>query len=278
MRGTRPTVDLVTSTLDARPGPGDLLRGWRTRRRRSQMDLALDVGVSTRHLSFVETGRARASRELLIDLCEHLEVPLRERNTLLLAAGFAPTYAESRLDARGLEAVRGALEHLLAGHEPFPALVVDRCGDVVMANRAVGALLAVLDPAVLAPPVNIYRLSLRPDGLAPHVRNLSEWAGHLLHRLERLADLTGDPRLVALREELAEFAPPPPQGGPAARAAHVMLPLHLDHPEGELRFYSTITHFGAAWDVTLDELSLESFVPADAESRAVLERLAAAGE
>lgn len=267
----------MTSTLEARPAPGDLLRGWRTRRRRSQMDLALAVGVSTRHLSFVETGRARASRELLVDLCEHLEVPLRERNTLLLAAGFAPTYSESRLDAQALEAVRGALEHLLAGHEPFPALVVDRCGDVVMANRAVGALLAALDPALLAPPVNIYRLSLHPEALAGHVRNLPEWGGHLLHRLERLADLTADPRLVALREELAGYAPPAAEG-PAARAAHVMLPLHLAHADGDLRLYSTITHFGAAWDVTLDELSLESFVPADAETRAVLERLAAGPE
>jgi MmyB-like transcription regulator ligand binding domain len=170
--------------------------------------------------------------------------------------------------------VRGALEHLLAGHEPFPALVVDRVGDVVMANRAVGALLAALDPALLAPPVNIYRLSLRPDGLAPHVRNLSEWAGHLLHRLERLADPTGDPRLVALRDELAGYTPPAPSG-PAARAAHVMLPLHFAHPAGDLRLYSTITHFGAAWDVTLDELSLESFVPADADTRAALEALVA---
>lgn len=262
------------TTTESRPAPGDLLRGWRTRRRRSQMDLALDVGVSTRHLSFVETGRARASRELLVDLCEHLEVPLRERNTLLLAAGFAPSYSESRLDAAALEAVRGALEHLLTGHEPFPALVVDRCGDVVMANRAVSALLALLDPALLEPPVNVYRLSLHPDGLAPHVRNLPEWAGHLLHRLERLSDLTGDPRLQALREELAGHAPPAPTGA-AARAAHVMLPLHIAHPDGDLRLYSTITHFGAAWDVTLDELSLESFVPADADTRAALERLAA---
>lgn len=242
------------------------------------MDLALEVGVSTRHLSFVETGRARASRELLIDLCAHLEVPLRERNALLLAAGFAPPYSESRLDARALAAVRGALEHLLAGHEPFPALVVDRCGDVVMANRVVGALLGALDPALLAPPVNIYRLSLDPDALAPHVRNLPEWAGHLLQRLERLADLTGDPRLVALREELTGSVPgptPPAPSGPAARSAEIMLPLHIAHLEGDLRLYSTITHFGAAWDVTLDELSLESFVPADAHTRAVLDRLAA---
>jgi transcriptional regulator with XRE-family HTH domain len=134
----------MTSTVAS---PGELLRGWRTRRRRSQMDLALEVGVSTRHLSFVETGRSRASRELLLDLADHLELPLRERNALLLAAGFAPIYGESRLDSTGLEAVRGALGHLLAGHEPFPALVIDRCGDVVMSNRAVAPLLGMLDPA-----------------------------------------------------------------------------------------------------------------------------------
>jgi transcriptional regulator with XRE-family HTH domain len=274
VRARAPSVGCVTSTLTSarhRPGPGDLLRGWRTRRRRSQMDLALSAGVSTRHLSFVETGRARASRELLVDLCEHLEVPLRERNTLLLAAGFAPLYTESRLDAGDLGAVRTALEHLLAGHEPFPALVVDRCGDVVMANRAVGAVLSVLDPAALAPPLNIYRLSLLPDGLAPHVRNLPEWAGHLTHRLERLGDLTGDPRIAALLEELAPHVPPAPPEG--SRTAEVMLPLHLAHPAGDLRFYSTITHFGAAWDVTLDELSLESFVPADDATRAALQGL-----
>lgn len=262
----------MTGTLTSRPGPGDLLRGWRTRRRRSQMDLALAANVSTRHLSFVETGRARASRELLVDLCEHLDVPLRERNTLLLAAGFAPLYSESRLDASDLGEVRTALQHLLAGHEPFPALVVDRCGDVVLANRAVATLLALLDPAMLEPPLNIYRLSLRPDALAPHVRNLAEWAGHLIHRLERLGDLTGDPRIAALLDELAPFVPAAPIE--TEPSAHVMLPLVLAHPEGDLRFYSTITHFGAAWDVTVDELSLESFVPADAATRALLERLA----
>ncbi|HEY2224432.1 helix-turn-helix transcriptional regulator [Actinomycetospora sp.] len=249
--------------------PGELLRGWRTRRRRSQMDLALDVGVSTRHLSFVETGRSRASRELLLDLADHLEVPLRERNTLLLAAGFAPTYSESRMDSADLDAVREVLGHLLAGHEPFPALVLDRCGDVVMTNRAVAPLLAGLDPAWATPPVNVYRLSLHPDGLAPRIRNLEQWSGHLLHRLERLTDLTGDPRLAALLTEVRGYAP----AGTAApqRSEHVVLPLHLAHPDGELNLYSTITHFGAAWDVTLDELSVETFVPADAATR---ERLA----
>lgn len=242
------------------------------------MALALDAGVSTRHLSFVETGRAHASRALLLDLCDHLDVPLRERNVLLLAAGFAPSYTESALDAAGLEEVRTALEHLLAGHEPYPALAVDRCGDVVMTNRAVGVLLAALDPTMLAPPVNIYRLSLHPEGLARHIHNRAQWSTHLLHRLDRLVDLTGDPRLVSLRAEVGAWVDGWVQ--PAAepvidRAAHLLLPLHLTHPQhGELRFHSTITHFGAAWDVTLDELSIESFVPADTVTRETMARLA----
>ena len=251
----------MTSTAAS---PGALLRGWRTRRRRSQMDLALDVGVSTRHLSFVETGRSRASRELLLGLADHLEVPLRERNALLLSAGYAPIYGESRLDDAGLEAVREALGHLLAGHEPFPALVIDRGGDVVMSNRAVGPLLRMLDPAWSTPPVNVYRLSLHPQGLAPHIRNLDQWATHLVHRLERLTDLTGDPRLASLLAEARGYAPAAGTPGPSE---HVVLPLHLAHPDGDLQLYSTITHFGAAWDVTLDELSVETFVPADAATR-----------
>lgn len=233
------------------------------------MDLALDVGVSTRHLSFVETGRSRASRELLLDLAEHLEVPLRERNALLLAAGFAPTYRESTLDSGDLDAVRDVLGHLLSGHEPYPALVIDRCGDVVMTNRAVGPLLAGLPPAWSTPPVNTYRLALHPDGLAPRIRNLAQWSSHLIHRLERLGDLTGDPRLAALLDEVRGYVPP---AAPPQRGEHVVLPLHLDHPEGELSLYSTITHFGAAWDVTLDELSIETFVPADEATRERLVR------
>lgn len=228
------------------------------------MDLALDAGVSTRHLSSVETGRSRASRELLLHLAEHLEVPLRERNSLLLAAGYAPTYGDTRLDSGGLDAVRDALGHVLAGHEPFPALVLDRCGDVVMTNRAVAPLLAGLDPSWLAPPVNVYRLSLHPDALAPHIRNLEQWAEHLVHRLERLTDLTGDPRLADLLAEVRTYAPAP---GTPSRAGDVVLPLHLAHPDGELRLYSTVTHFGAAWGVTLDELSVETFVPADDATR-----------
>ncbi|MFC5064540.1 helix-turn-helix domain-containing protein [Actinomycetospora atypica] len=248
---------------------GTMLRGWRTRRRRSQMDLALEANVSTRHLSFVETGKAHASRALLIDLATRLEVPLRERNALLLAAGYAPSYPESVLD--DLSAVREALHHLVTGHEPYPALVVDRRGDVVLTNGAVTTLLAGLDPAFLAPPVNIYRLALHPGALAPRIRNRAQWSGHLLHRLDRLVDLTGDPRLVALRAEVGPWVPDDRTVPVLDRAAQLMLPLHLEHPElGELRFYSTITHFGAAFDVTLDELSIETFVPADAATREAL--------
>jgi transcriptional regulator with XRE-family HTH domain len=256
---------------------GAMLRGWRTRRRRSQMDLALEANVSTRHLSCVETGKAQASRALLLDLATRLEVPLRERNALLLAAGYAPSYGESALD--DLAGVRVALQHLVSGHEPYPALVLDRRGDVVLTNRSVAVLLAGVDEAWLAPPLNVYRLALHPEVL--DVRNRAEWSAHLLHRLDRLVDLTGDPRLVALRAEVRPWVAPDISDEHADRgsvrvldrAAQLMLPLHLGHPQfGDLRFYSTITHFGAAFDVTLDELSIESFLPADEHTRRVLDQ------
>ncbi|MEJ2871293.1 helix-turn-helix transcriptional regulator [Actinomycetospora sp. OC33-EN08] len=253
----------MTATITA----GAMLKGWRTRRRRSQMDLALEANVSTRHLSFVETGKAQASRALLLDLATRLDVPLRERNALLLAAGYAPSYAESALE--DLTGVQEALQHLLAGHEPYPALVVDRRGDVVLANRAVRLLLAGVDDTWLTPPLNIYRLALHPEVL--DVRNRDEWSAHLLHRLDRLVDLTGDPRLVALRSEVGPWVGDGRTVRVHDRAAQLMLPLHLGHPDhGDLRFFSTITHFGAAFDVTLDELSIESFVPADEHTRRVL--------
>ena len=262
------TVGVLASA--AMTTAGTMLRGWRTRRRRSQMDLALEANVSTRHLSFVETGKAQASRALLLDLAMRLEVPLRERNALLLAAGYAPSYAESALD--DLAGVRTALDHLVTGHEPYPALVLDRRGDVVLANRSVAVLLAGVDEAWLAPPLNVYRLALHPEVL--DVRNRAQWSAHLLHRLDRLVDLTGDPRLVALRAEVRPWVAP--DAGSVRvldRAAQLMLPLHLGHPQfGDLFFYSTITHFGAAFDVTLDELSIESFVPADEHTRRVLDQ------
>jgi transcriptional regulator with XRE-family HTH domain len=274
------------------PGAGPLLRDWRARRRHSQLDLALAAGVSARHLSFVETGRARPSRELLLALAESLEVPLRERNAMLLAAGYAPSYPASALSDAQLRPVREALEHLLAGHLPYPALVLDRWGDVQLTNTAVAPLLAGVAAELLEPPVNVYRLSLHPAGLAPRIRNLADWAGHLVDRLARQAHLTGDPRLAELLAEVRDYpaarehpaasthpgGPAHPAAGPADAAplpGDVLLGLRLAHPAGELHLLSAITNFGAPHDVTLAELGVESFFPADAATRDALHRLAA---
>ncbi|MBV8930915.1 MAG: helix-turn-helix domain-containing protein [Mycobacteriaceae bacterium] len=256
-------------------GSGELLRQWRQRRRRSQLDLALDTGISARHLSFVETGRSQPSRGLLLALAEQLEVPLRERNALMLAAGYAPSYAESDLDSAEIELAREALEHLLAGHEPYPAVVLDRWGDIVLTNRCVGPLLEGVDPALLAPPINVYRISLHPDGLATRIRNRDEWTAHLGHRLARLARVTGDRRLVELLDEIRSYP------GVAQTlddyheplGAELLLTLQLAYPGGDLRLHSTVTSFGSPHDVTLSELTVESFFPADDATRKVLQRL-----
>jgi transcriptional regulator with XRE-family HTH domain len=254
---------------------GALLRQWRQRRRRSQLDLALDAGISARHLSFVETGRSRPSRRLLHALAEQLEVPLRERNALMLAAGYAPTYAESDLDSAESQQARDALAHLLAGHEPYPAVVLDRWGDVVLTNRAVGPLLEGVDPVLLKPPINTYRLSLHPDGLVSRIRNRAEWTAHLGHRLARLARLTGDPRLEELLSEIRTY----PGVAEALDDYHepatadLLLTLVLAHPDGDLRLHSTLTSFGSPHDVTLSELTVESFFPADDATRQRLQQL-----
>jgi len=257
---------------------GELLRQWRQRRRRSQLDLALDTGVSARHLSFVETGRSQPSRGLLLALAEQLDVPLRERNALMLAAGYAPTYAQSDLDSAQTQVAREALRQLLDGHEPYPAVVLDRWGDVVLANRAVGPLLEGVDPVLLDPPINVYRLSLHPDGLPPRIRNRTEWTAHLGHRLTRLARLTGDPRLADLLAEVRTYP-----GVVAALddnhepvTAELLLTLQLAHPDGDLLLHSTVTSFGSPRDVTLAELTVESFFPADAHTRKLLQHLAEA--
>jgi transcriptional regulator with XRE-family HTH domain len=255
---------------------GEMLRQWRQRRRRSQLDLALETGVSARHLSFVETGRAQPSRGLLLALAEQLDVPLRERNALMLAAGYAPTYAESDLDGAEIELAREALEHLLAGHEPYPAVVLDRLGDVVLTNRSVAPLLEGVDPQLLAPPINVYRLSMHPNGMAPRIYNRDEWNAHLAHRLARLARLTGDARLSELLEEIRRY----PGVAQAMDDYHepitaeVLLTLQLAHPAGDLRLHSTVTSFGSPHDVTLSELTVESFFPADAATRNILRQLA----
>ena len=246
---------------------GEMLRDWRQRRRLSQLDLALEAEVSARHLSFVETGRSRPSRALLLTLAERLAVPLRERNTLLVAGGFAPAYAERPLDDPALQAARRAMSLVLAGHEPYPALAVDRHWTMVEANRAVAPLLAGVDAALLAPPVNVLRLSLHPQGLAPRIQNLAEWRAHLIDRLRRQVEQTADRTLADLLRELVAYPRPPgpPHPGPAGDKAHggVVVPLRLRTDAGILSFFSTTTVFGTPVDITLSELALEAFYPAD---------------
>lgn len=261
------------SVTAAPPRVGDLLREWRRRRRLSQLDLATDAEVSARHLSFVETGRARPSRELVLHLAEHLEVPLRERNSLLLAAGYAPSYRQRTLDDDELEPVRAALDKIVRGHEPYPAVVVDRRWDLVTANQPARSLLATaVSPALLAPPANALRLTLHPDGLAPHIENLTEYAAHLVARLDRQAAAAGDDDLAALARELRRYPGVPPASvdhGDAAQRLFTTLVLRIDDGP-RLSFFSTIATFGTALDVTVAELAIEQFFPADRATAAAL--------
>jgi transcriptional regulator with XRE-family HTH domain len=253
-----------------RAGVGELLRDWRKRRHQSQLALALEAGVSQRHLSFVESGRAQPSREMLLRLAEQLDVPLRERNRLLNAAGFAPVYPERPLADPALDAARRAVDRVLAAHEPYPALAVDRHWTLVTANRAVAPLLAGASPALLTPPVNVLRLSLHPDGLAPAIVNLAQWRSYLLQRLTRECELSGDAQLDDLLAELKGYPVPSRPPSRSAIAAHadtrVFVPLELETPAGVLSFISTTTVFGTPVDVTVAELALESFFPADAST------------
>ncbi len=252
---------------------GPLLKTWRSRRRLSQLDLALEAGVSTRHLSFVETGRARPSEQMVLHLAEQLDVPLRERNRLLLAAGYAPVYAQRALDAPELGPVKDALDQLLASHEPFPAIVVDRGWNLVAANRAIAMLTEGAAPQLLEPPVNALRLALHPDGMAKRIINYGEWRAHLLRDLAAQADASGDDALYALHEELKAY--PGEQGEPAEQA--VFVPLRIRGPQDqELRFLSTRTTFATAVDVTVSELAIESFFPADAPTAAAIRAYAPA--
>jgi transcriptional regulator with XRE-family HTH domain len=247
-------------------GVGPLLRDWRRRRRLSQLDLALDAEVSARHLSFVETGRSKPSRELLLHLAEHLEVPLRERNSLLLAAGYAPSYGERALDSKDLVLVRQALDKILASHEPFPAVIVDRRWDLVAGNRPAMTLLTdgVADH-LLDPPVNALRVCLHPEGLAPRIVNFDQYASHLLERLRRQAAFSGDPELTALGAELSAYPGVKDDPAPMTEPAEMLfVPLVLRAVDGsELTFFSTLATFGTALDVTVAELAIESFFPAD---------------
>ena len=253
---------------------GDHLREWRQRRRLSQLDLALEADISAKHLSFLETGRAQPSREMVLHLAERLDVPLLERNVLLLSAGYAPIYAQRALDDPALRQARQAVDLVLKGHEPYPALAVDRHWTLIAHNAAVPALMASADPTLLQPPVNVLRLSLHPNGLAPRIANLPEWRAHLLMRLRQQIDVTADGELIRLLDELSGY--PAPGGGKAPRGtvkdeyAGVVVPLQFNTGAGVLSFFSTTTIFGTPVDVTLSELAIESFFPADAATAALL--------
>lgn len=256
------------------PHAGQLLREWRARRNLSQFQLASNSAVSARHLSFIETGRARPSREMVLHLADRLEIPLRERNRLLLAAGFAPVFRERSLDSDEMASVREALNRFLAAHEPYPALVLDRHWNLVLANAAVAPLLEGIAAGLREPPANALRATLHPDGMAPRILNFDEWSAHLVHRLRREIALAGDEQLEALLAEVLGYpnVRSDPPAADAAAAAEIVLPLHLRHGSGRLSFFSTLTTFGTAADVTLAELAIEAFYPADAETARVLSR------
>ncbi|WP_411077816.1 helix-turn-helix domain-containing protein [Streptomyces sp. cmx-10-25] len=262
-------------------GVGPLLRGWRERRRLSQLELALRAGSSARHISFVETGRSRPSEEMVLRLAEHLEVPVRERNALLLSAGYAPRYAETPLDAPRLEALREGVERLLRGYEPYPALVVDGSYTVVAANRGVGLLLGGLPEHLLTPPLNTMRIALHPEGLASRIRNLREWRAHLLAQMERQIGLVRSESLRALYEEVAAYPPPAGTGSGPEEAEeesypYFALPMRIEHDGRVLSFVSSISTFNTPMDVTVAELAIETLIPADPETAAYLRSLAEA--
>ncbi|QOF80027.1 helix-turn-helix domain-containing protein [Variovorax sp. 38R] len=263
----------------ARDPFGAHLRHWRTHRRLSQLDLAQEAEVSTRHLSYVETGRAAPSREMVLRLAERLDVPLRERNALLVAAGFAPMYRQRSLDDPAMASARRAIDLVLKGHEPFPALAVDRHWNLVAHNALVPLLMEGCSAELLKPPINVLRLSLHPEGVAPRIANLAQWRTHLLERLQQQIAATGDTVLQALHDELEGYPPPAvSHDAPLLDTAlsAVAVPFQVVMPSGVLSFISTITIFGTPVDVTLQELAVESFFPADEQTAAALTALAAA--
>jgi len=279
---------------------GGQLRDWRVRRRLSQLALACDADVSARHLSFIETGRSVPSREMVLRLAERLEVPLRERNLLLVTAGYAPVYRERSLRDPSLEAARRVIDLVLTGHEPHPALAIDRHWTIVAANNACSPLFAGIDPAVLNPPVNALRVGLHPAGLAPRIINFAEWRAHLVARLHRQLDLTGDPVLAGLSNEISKY---PSSVASAARGGgsgwredsdfdrslatgelataeydDIVVPLRLEIGGRTLSLISMTTVFGTPVDITLSEIAIEAFLPADAATAEALRRFASAAK
>ncbi|WP_342128367.1 helix-turn-helix domain-containing protein [Hydrogenophaga sp. OTU3427] len=268
------TTPTSTSPPPRRAGVGDHLRHWRQLRRLSQLDLASEAELSTRHLSCVETGKASPSRELVLRLCERLAVPLRERNAWLVAAGFAPMYREHRLDDPSMAAARRAVQHLLDSHEPWPAVAFDRHWHMVMANRMVAPLLVGVAPELLQGPVNLLRVSLHPGGLAPRIANLNQWREHLFARLRQQIQQTGDTTLAALLQELLAYPAQPDDVAKHLDGEHpgVLMPFLFHTPNGLLHLISTTTVFGSPVDITLQELALETFFPGDEATAAALRR------
>jgi transcriptional regulator with XRE-family HTH domain len=274
-------IHAASSGKSSAAGVGGLIKEWRTRRRLSQLDLALDAGVSQRHLSFVESGRSAPSREMVETLCERLGLPLRERNVLLLSAGYAPAFAERKLTDPSMRAARAAVERVLKAHEPNPALAVDRYWRLQMANAAIGPFLGLVsDKSLVEGEVNVLRLSLHPGGLAPHIVNLAQWKAHLLSRLRQQIDVSADPKLAELEQELAAYPVPARRGGLTAReeADGIAIPFEMKIGETVLSFISTTTIFGTPVDVTLSELAIEAFFPANAETSAALQAMAKAAK
>ena len=253
---------------------GEHLREWRQRRHLSQLDLAVDAEISARHLSFVETGRATPSREMVLKLAERLDVPLRERNVLLVAAGFAPAFPQRSLDDPMLKSARQAIDLVLKAHEPNPALAYDRHWNLVTANRMVAPLLDGIPERLLGQPLNVLRLAFHPEALAPRTVNLAEWCGHLLERLHRQCEATADPELIKLYNDLKAF-PIPARAAPLPPDNNVAIPLRLRHKGEVLSFISTTMVFGTPVDVTLSELALETFFPADDLTAARMRQIAA---
>jgi transcriptional regulator with XRE-family HTH domain len=255
----------VTRGPTGRPAVGDLVREWRQRRHLSQLDLAGDAEISTRHLSFIETGRSVPSRDMVLRLSERLEIPLRTRNVLLVAAGHAPVFPERSLVDPELQPARAAVDLVLASHEPCPALAVDRHWTIVAANKALAPMMDGVDAALLQPPVNALRVSLHPQGVAPRIVNYVEWRTHVITRLRRQIEVSADPVLADLLKELSSY--PIPDGASTKSSegdyAGVVVPIRLRTPHGVLSFFSTTTVFGTPVDITLSELALETFFPAD---------------
>jgi len=253
---------------------GSQLRQWRQRRRLSQLDLAGEAAISARHLSFVETGRSQPSREMILHLAEQLEVPMRERNVLLVAAGYAPIFSERNLSDPALGPARAAIDAIIESHKPYPCFAIDRYWNVVASNSALQELYEGVAEDLLKPPVNGMRLTLHPAGLAPRVENLGEWRAHLLHQLRERVELTADPKLITLQTEMLSY-PAPPAPAHVAPGDAIVIPFKVRIKAGLLSFFTTTMVFGSPVDVTLSELAIESFFPADERTRALVKKLSA---